>query len=167
MDEFHKLMRRFLITGSNLALVVVFIAMLFNCKRDTEFSHHLLIENNTSDSLHFQITRKSISDIPGWHRTLPPMQRVLQSAGALHIKGNEIIFKIINENFGLSTDTVEILRRDSIIVKWGGPLRNMPDSLNHFYNKNSWDVTCGGNDCKWQRGTFTIYEADLRKSIKK
>ncbi|HSW67928.1 MAG TPA: hypothetical protein VLH16_05075 [Bacteroidales bacterium] len=162
MDKQHKSMKLFPITSFSIIMFIV-ITINISCKRDPEATHHIYIENTTNESLHFQITRKSISDIPGWERSLPPKQKTILADGALHLEGEDITFQTIIENFGLPTDTVEILLNDTIVIKWGGPLRVMPDSINHFYNEKSWEITQGGRKCRWERGTFTIYESDLGK----
>lgn len=162
MDKQQMLTKLFPITGFSIIMFVV-LTININCKRDPEATHHIYIENSTNESLQFQIMRKSISDIPGWELTLPPHQKKMLAGGALHLEGDDITFQAIIENFGLPTDTVEILRDGEIVIKWGGPLRVMPDSINHFYNENSWEITHGGRKDKWERGTFTIYESDLGK----
>jgi hypothetical protein len=162
MDKQHKLTKLFPITGFSIIMFTV-LTINISCKRDPEATHHIYIENTTNESLQFQITRKSISDIPGWELTLPPNQKIILAGGALHLEGEDITFQAIIENFGLPTDTVEIVRNGEIVIKWGGPLRVMPDSINHFYNENSWEITEGGRKSKWERGTFTIYESDLGK----
>lgn len=74
-----------------------------------------------------------------------------------------IAYQTINENFGLPTDTEEILRCDTVEIKRDGPLREIPVSSIHFYNRNLWEMRVGGDKGRWQQGTFTIYESDKGK----
>ena len=159
MEKQHKLIRP--LPCGVFSIMVVFIVLFSGCMRNPEASHQMFINNTTNDSLHFQITRKNISEIPAWGLDLPPRQKRMLGNGAEHLEGEDITFQTIWENFGLSTDTVEILHKDTIIIKWGGPLRLMPDSINHFYNESSWEIRKGGIKNRWERGTFTIYESDL------
>ncbi len=161
MDNQIRLTRLFRTMIFRIGALLLLIVTISGCKRNPEATHRMYLENNTEDSLVFQVTRKHISEIPGWERTLPPNTKTLLGYGALHLSGDDITFQTIRENFGLPTDTVEILRADTLVIRWGGPLRVMPDSVNHFYNESSWDIRIGGIDDKWEIGTFTIYKEDI------
>jgi len=147
---------------SRVFLITCLLLIIAGCKKDPEASHQGFIDNTTESNLVFQIKRGD-SFIRIWKTDLPSKQKTMYANGAEHLSGSNIVFQAMNENYGLPTDTVEILRDGEIVVKWGGPLRVMPDSINHFYNENSWVITHGGRKCKWERGTFTIYESDLGK----
>ena len=49
------------------------------------------------------------------------------------------------------------------LISWYPPLRSLPDSIHDFYNFNSWEITQGGVKNKWDIGTFTIREEDLKQ----
>ena len=49
------------------------------------------------------------------------------------------------------------------LVSWEPPLCYLPDSINHFYNKNSWVIVKGGTKGDADIATFTITEKDLQQ----
>ncbi len=162
MDKRRTLLNHLHHTLFNKWFLFLFIFIMKGCHSvDKESMHYLYLKNTTQYSLKFQIVRSSVSNTPGWVRLLPPNSNQVLGDGATHLSGNDITFQTIRENFGLSTDTVEILRNDTIIIKWGGPLRVMPDSINHFYNEKSWKIEMGGTNNAYEIGTFTIYETDI------
>jgi len=50
---------------------------------------------------------------------------------------------------------------DSLLITWKGPPRDMPDSINHFFNYNSWNVVFNEDEGEYTL-TFSIYESDLK-----
>ena len=63
-------------------------------------------------------------------------------------------------------DTIEgliIPSRNSLLVVWDAPLREMGDSINHFFNYDSWESWLLENK---RDGIiqFTIYESDISKN---
>lgn len=142
----------------SIRTLFVFVLLFVSCKRDPEAEHQLYMHNNTNKILEFH-TKRDTSVI--LKVQLPPLSKVLLSDGGLHHQGDDIIFKIIREDFGWTGDTVKIFHNGSLLIRWGAPLRIMPDSINHFYNESSWEITKGGYKNNWERGTFTIYESDL------
>ncbi|MFO8022032.1 MAG: hypothetical protein R6U65_06175, partial [Perlabentimonas sp.] len=133
MDKAHSLIRYSVTMGFRFLIILYLFVMVFGCKRNPEATHRMYLDNQTADSLLFQIKRGEsfirINEI-----TLIPFTKALWGEGAEHLSGDDITFQTIRENFGLPTDTVEILRADTLVIRWGGPLRVMPDSVNHFYN---------------------------------
>jgi hypothetical protein len=125
--------------------------------RNPDAWNQLIVYNFTNDSLVLQITKKYLSEFPGSKNYLPPMHEY-PLAIALHNSGMDMI----RENWGKSGDTIEIYRNDTLLVKWGGPLRTMADSINHFYNENSWTLKLGGNNNEYAISTFTITNEDLK-----
>ncbi|MFA5493017.1 MAG: hypothetical protein WC245_08775, partial [Bacteroidales bacterium] len=101
------------------------------------------------------LSKKYISD-KGDKDTLYPNSEYLM-ARALYTSG----FGIIEDNFGDSRDTIEIYRNDSLLIKWGGPLQSLPDSIHSFYNRNSWIIEEGGRKDKFVLATFTIINDDF------
>ncbi len=146
--------------GFKILMVLALILLLSGCRRDTEATHHLYLHNATNKNLKFQTIRDTSIIV---ETQLSPLSKDLLSYGGLHHEGDDIIFKIIREGYGWQGDTVEFYHNDTLVIRWGAPLRVLPDSINHFYNENSWEITQGGRKCKWERGTFTIYESDLGK----
>jgi len=145
--------------GFKTLLVFFLFTGIFACKKDPEHTHRFFIENNTSYDLVFHLRRASGLLVKDF--VIPSNQKTLFGGGALHFSTPDVIFKVINEYYGLPTDTVEILRNGEFVIKWGGPLRAMDASTNHFYNELSWDIMMGGPNNKYERATFTIYESDL------
>lgn len=160
MDKQIKLMRHPRFMGYSLLLSMLVLSFA-SCKRAEDAVNHIYIQNATELDLDFQIVRHSVSNIPGRENSIPAGAKVIIGGGALHLSGPNIVFKTINENFGLATDTVEILHNGEVIIKWGGPLRVMEPGTNHFYNENSWHAETGGFRCRYEHATFTIYESDL------
>ncbi len=160
MDKVHWLLRYLALMVSKCLVYLTVLFTVFGCKRNPESSHKLYIDNRTSRDLYFQINRNN-SSIRAYGTALPANKTTMLGDGGEHLYGNDIIFQIIRESHGLSTDTVEILRNDTIVIKWGGPLCVMPDSINHFYNEKSWKIEMGGTNNTYEIGTFTIYESDI------
>jgi len=59
---------------------------------------------------------------------------------------------------------VEILQNDSVLVTWEGPGRYMGESINHFYNYDSWKVSFerGETGLGYYTLEFFIGEEDLQ-----
>jgi len=59
--------------------------------------------------------------------------------------------------------TVEIMRGDSVLVTWEGPGRYMGESVNHFYNYDSWKVSFERDEAGLGYYTleFFVQEEDL------
>lgn len=140
MDKQQVLTIPFRFGGFKILMVLALILLLSGCKRDTDATHHLYLYNTTNKNINF-ITIRDTSII--WNVQLPPLSKILLGDGGLHHTGNDIIFKIIREDFGWQGDRVEFYHNDTLVIRWGAPLREMPDSINHFYNENSWDITQG------------------------
>ena len=158
MDKLHRLMKRFIILGFKYIALFCIVSLFNGClSRNPDAENQLVIYNSTNDSLVLQFTKKNISDIPGPRYDLPPVHEFVLTTG-INISG----MSIIRENFGTSSDTVEIYFNDTLRIKWGGPLRTMADSINHFYNENSWTLKLGGNNNEYAISTFTITKEDLK-----
>ena len=70
-------------------------------------------------------------------------------------KGDDVITKLFSGYRPLQ-DQARIYKEDSLIVNWYGPPREMPDSVHHFFNYNSWDYWLIDKHDGIVR--FTIYE---------
>ena len=155
MDMQHKLMRHLIVTVfSGLFLLL----SLNGCWQiNPDFENQMIIHNTTSDTLLFQDTKKYISDIPGNRIDLLP--------GKIRINVHNRLsaFEMIEEDWKYRGDTIEILRKGFKTVKWGGPLRRMPDSIHSFFNKNSWEIEMGGHNDEYEIATFTFTEEDFKQ----
>lgn len=155
METVHRLMKLSHSMGFNILIIVAIIAS--SCIREEDAWNEVRVLNSTNDTLVLNLTKKYISDI-GHKDTIYPKSEYLM-ARALYTSG----FGIIEDSFGNSRDTIEVYRNDTLLVKWGGPLQSLPDSIHSFYNKNSWEITQGGRKNKFVIIIFTIYESDLGK----
>ena len=74
-------------------------------------------------------------------------------------KGDEVMTKIFSAYRPLQ-DQARIYKKDSLVVNWYGPPREMHDSIHHFFNYNSWDHWLINRHKG--RVRFTIYEEDVQ-----
>jgi hypothetical protein len=141
----------------NSKLIILIILSFFSCKRAEDAWNEIRIMNETNDTLTLNISKKYISDIGEYFLIKP--NKSIRIANATYISD----FEIINSNWGDARDTIEIYRHDTLLAKWGAPLRNLPDSIHSFYNKNSWVIEEGGRKNKYIIATYTIGEVDFKK----
>ncbi len=139
--------------------LVAFVLLFSGClERSPDYENRLWVNNATPDTLYFQVTKKYMWDDAYLdQRYLSPG---LNSLGG-HYKYSAM--EIIQKEYKYRGDTVEIYRNKMIAIKWAGPLREMPDSIHSFFNKNSWEIKMGGHKDDWEIATFTITEADFIK----
>jgi hypothetical protein len=157
MEKQHKLMKHFLVIVFKMSFIILITSfLLFSCKRADDAWNELNVRNATNDTLTLNISKRYISDVPMYYDLLP--NKIFRLSIDESISG----FDIIRANFGDKQDTIEIYRNDTLMVKWGGPLRSLPDSIHSFYNENSWEITNGGQKNKYVIATFTITEDDFR-----
>ncbi len=71
MDKQHKSMRPFLFMAFNIICILSIMAG-FSCRRDDDAWNQLLISNQFQDTLILQVTKKYLSDIPGYQHVLHP-----------------------------------------------------------------------------------------------
>ncbi len=145
----------------NKTLIIVFFVILTGCP-NTNSEHKLYIKNNTNRNLLLSV--KFGFEPQGSYRLdyfLSSETTTLFSEGGNHLRGDSIAMQMIREYCGRESDTIEIYCNDTLVIKWGGPLRVMPDSINHFYNEKSWKIEMGGTNNTYEIGTFTIYESDI------
>lgn len=138
-----KLISKKLFLFMGIKLLFIIIISYSSCKREENAWNEVRVINSTSDTLVLNLSKKYISD-KGDKDTLYPNSEYLM-ARALYTSG----FGIIEDNFGDSRDTIEIYRNDSLLIKWGGPLQSLPDSIHSFYNRNSWIIEEGGRKDKF------------------
>ena len=162
MDIQHKLMKPFLTMDSKLLLIIliIFILSFSACKRADDAWNKVVISNKTNELLILNISKKHISNV-GEYFLIEPKNSI-ELANAIYTSD----FGIIEDNWGMKGDTIEIFNHDTtvILAKWGAPLRDLPDSIHSFYNKNSWVIEQGGRKNKYTIITFIIEEDDLNKN---
>jgi hypothetical protein len=157
MEKKQKLKKLLDIMGFSLSFIISLLLFSGCFSYNPDFENKVVINNNTKDTLLFQVTKKYISDIPGDEIDLLPGSNTL---GLHHTLSS---FEIIQDNWKYRGDTVEIHRKGYLPIKWAAPLREMPDSVHHFFNKNSWEIKMGGHKDEWEIATFTITEEDFKK----
>ena len=113
--------------------------------------NQIIICNNTVDTISFVIKKNTRLYYP-----ISPKENYILAIDDISN------FEIIENNWGKTGDTIEIYRNDTLMVKWGAPLREMPDSIHDFYNKNSWILEEGGYKNEYIIATFTITEEDFK-----
>ncbi|HUM88734.1 MAG TPA: hypothetical protein PKV50_04330 [Prolixibacteraceae bacterium] len=140
------------------ASLFFFILMISGCwERNPDYENQLLINNTTLDTLYFQATKMYIDDYPfDEYILLPGTNRIGKHDRYLSME-------IIEKKWKYRGDTIDILRKGYNTIKWAGPLREMPDSVHHFFNKNSWEIKMGGHKDDWEIATFTLTEDDFVK----
>jgi hypothetical protein len=156
-----KTMLRKLFRGMGLIIIKLLFSILFltGCLQvNPDFENQIWINNSTSDTLIVQTKKKYIDDDFFYEYLLFPGENLIGHHSKLSIEG------LIREMFGrYRGDTVEIYRNDVLEIKWAGPVRKMPDSVNHIFNINSWVIEMGGRKNKMEIATFTISESDFVK----
>ena len=136
--------------------VIIFsLLSLFSCKRADDAWNEIRIKNSTNDTILFVIKKKGGTE-NGLEYSIIPNDNY-RLANATYTSD----FGIIRDNWGNKGDTIEIYRYDTLLVKWGGPLRYLPDSIHSFYNERSWVLEDGGQKNKYVIATFTITEEDF------
>lgn len=138
-------------------IIIVFLLLLQGCwQRNPEFENQLWINNSTTDTLLFQVTKKYISDLPGDDMRLIPGLNRLGEHDQFSVK------ELIKREWKYRGDTIEIVRKGYQTIKWAAPLREMPDSVHHFFNETSWEVKMGGHKEEWEIATFTLTDEDFK-----
>ena len=141
------------------ASLFIFVLIISGCwQRSPDFENQLFVENKTSDTLHFRDSKEYISDIPGYEIDLLIGQNKIGS------DYQNSSFEIIEKNWKYRGDTIEIIRKGYDTIKWAAPLCEMPDSVHHFFNKNSWEIKMGGHKDDWEIATFTLTDDDFVKN---
>ena len=171
---------------ASLPLLLLFNMMMMfsSCwDPDNESIHQLRIANNTDDTIVFALVV----------RHLCPSCEVaaedtwgLAPTGNIHIATDVKLsgFDLLNNYCGSYLDTAIVYKvtNDSLtgkkfytasgeyyyaspLVRWGGPLLNLPDSIHSFYNENSWFFEKNPNDNKGKKimATFTVRPEDLKE----
>lgn len=137
----------------------VFIFLFFGCfSYNPDFLNKTVIYNSTGDTLILQGTKKYISDLPGINQDLYP------GMNDFYMDRKMCLFEMMEIDLKYRGDTIEIIRKGYDTIKWAAPFREMPDSVHHFFNKNSWEIKMGGHKDEWEIATFTLTEDDFVKN---
>ena len=157
MDSQRMLQKPFPLSGSKLLFAIIVLLFTGCWQINPDYENQLLINNTTLDTLYFQATKMYIDDYPfDEYILLPGTNRIGKHDRYLSME-------IIEKKWKYRGDTIEILRKGYNTIKWAGPLREMPDSVHHFFNKNSWEIKMGGHKDDWEIATFTLTEDDFVK----
>jgi len=156
MEKKQKLYNPLGIMGFK-TIIIVFFLLLQGCwQRNPDYENQLWINNSTNDTLLFQVTKKYISDLPGDDVRLIPGWNRLGGHDQYSAK------ELIKREWKYRGDTIEIVRKGYQTIKWAAPLREMPDSVHHFFNETSWEVKMGGHKEEWEIVTFTLTDEDFK-----
>lgn len=141
----RKLKRLMIIikTGRNWLLTLIFAWLLTGCwEMDYDNYYQAHVKNDTSDTILLLLGKddavyyvQSFIILPGKDTSL-----FAHGHGVRGVNDNEDPINVIfNGGFAPFNDQARVYRHDSLKVTWVGPGREMPDSIHHFYNYNSWD----------------------------
>lgn len=140
-------------------IILVILILSSGCFRLKDMHEHY-INNQTLDTLYISILREGIVQDLSFDKqgtydwNFPPMMK------SGWVNGDNL--NTFLGEYGQSSDTVIIYNsRNDLLIKWGGPFRDMPDSIHSIYNKNSWDRQMGGHKDEYERNTFTITNEDI------
>ncbi len=156
----HKLIMRIacIQIGRKLLLPITGIYLFTGCHffewdREPD-SIYISINNNTNDSLLLIFGKEEISDS---FVLCPNIETVC--GNIVFENGDDIIRDLLftKENCAFEEQT-QVYQHDSLLVTWLGPGREMPDSIHHFYNYNSWEILVEADNGKVVQ--FTITESD-------
>jgi len=119
-----------------------------------DYIYTIYFKNATNDTLTLILGNDSL-DYGEDKFVLNPLDSVPPHHGFGVDKGDDVITKLFSGYRPLQ-DQARIYKEDSLIVNWYGPPREMPDSVHHFFNYNSWDYWLIDKHDGIVR--FTIYE---------
>jgi len=135
------------------------VFLLFNgCwSRNPDFENQLWIKNETHDTLYFQVTKKYIRE-----DSYVDEKYLVPGLNKIGEHDDYLAMNLIDYLYKYRGDTVEIVRKGYQTIKWAAPLREMPDSVHHFFNETSWEVKMGGHKEEWEIATFTLTDEDFK-----
>jgi hypothetical protein len=142
-----------------IILLFIIILSFSGCwEKNYDYVYQIAAFNQTNDTILMQLGSKyTVNDYDkNIIDTLYPDDTSFFYGSKPIEEGLDVVKLIFNESVW---DTCYLYKNDSLLKYWDGPAREMPDSLNHFFNYNSWSVWLIDND----EGIvmFTIYESDL------
>ncbi|MBN1926333.1 MAG: hypothetical protein JW798_10910 [Prolixibacteraceae bacterium] len=153
--------------GRKGILFSVLIFCLAGCWEDYHDNYYqVFFRNDTSDTLLLLLGKDSAAYHPLLSYTIiPHHDTTLYWHSITGVNDDEDpVVCIFSGGFAPFEDQARVYRHDSLKVSWVGPAREMPDSIHHFYNYNSWDSwLLEEKQLDGATGIvlFTIYESDL------
>jgi len=156
----HKLIKHMKIIqiGRKYFIYIILISFFTSCdifKWDSSgyysFSSHIV--NKTEDSV--RIILYNEESLYALDTTLSPDAKILHNGAREVGKDDDVLTQYLFHDYYNESYILEVYRKDSLIESWYGPARFMGDSVHHFYNYDSWDVTLIDYEYILE---FTIYE---------
>jgi len=142
----------FLLTGRKAKLSFFLLLSLGGCISVLEpNSYTAYVVNSTSDSLYF--LNNETRDITTGALIAPNESVVFEGNPSISEEVDPVLH-MFNDNLEVSEQTVEVIGGDSVLVTWQGPGRSMGESVNHFYNYDSWEVSFERNE--FGEGIYTL-----------
>ncbi len=154
-------------TGHKMKLVTIGLLLisfsgcsLFLWEDFSVYDYKSFFKNETNDSLKLVMDR----DFAGYH-----IDTLIYPKDEIFLVGSPILDEdddvLKDELFNLiSYNPVYVYNSDdSLLITWKGPPREMPDSINHIFNYNSWNVVFDEEEGEYTL-TFSIYESDLNRA---
>ncbi|MFO7867824.1 MAG: hypothetical protein R6U95_00820 [Bacteroidales bacterium] len=182
----HTIMKG-IMTGHKLLLFIIMLFVFLSCDlfrwdKSPDYEYLISYNNLTSDTVIITMNKGGfLSSFDLRERIVYPDSMNIYTGGMRGVQeGEDPIEKVFSEWSGLDScwiyvyddemrqianqeyDTINGLitpNRNSLLKVWDAPLREMGDSINHFFNYNSWKSwLVDDNEGIVQ---FTIYESDF------
>lgn len=120
-----------------------FSSFIFNSSNDTLFI--VLLNDN-------DIVRLDTFIIPGSNIPFVGHRKVN--------KEDDVLTEHLFHDSYNDSHKIRLYRDESLVVEWLGPAEYMGDTINHFYNYDSWNVELINDEYILE---FTIFESDYNK----
>ncbi|MFO7867822.1 MAG: hypothetical protein R6U95_00810 [Bacteroidales bacterium] len=136
--------------------------LLTTClSKNYEYRYAIAFKNNTSDTLLLLLgTDTANYELMDSFLIKPYDMNFFHEGHTVGVSKDENVKRLIfSGGYRPFEEQARVYRNDSLKVTWNGPAQEMPDSIHHFYNYNSWE--------HWlideYEGIvqFTIYESDF------
>ncbi|MCF8357157.1 MAG: hypothetical protein K9H26_00255 [Prolixibacteraceae bacterium] len=165
----RKLTRLIVISRIGRKSMQVSILMLFlsGCWQDNPDNYYqVYVRNDTADTLLLLLGKDdAVYNELLNYKIKPYRDTTLDWHGVIGLNNDEDPVRcVFSEGHTQFQDQARIYRHDSLKAAWEGPGREMPDSVHHFYNYNSWESwLLEEKQIDGATGIvmFTIYESDL------
>jgi hypothetical protein len=143
--------------------IILVTLLLFNScwTKHYDYWYQKRIKNNTVDTLLvlFGTNSEKYCGIDSIE-IMPNSNYVFESSKGIDEGENPIILFFSDASVSF-TKQARVYRNDSLKVTWNGPAQEMPDSIHHFYNYNSWEQWMIDDEVYDGIVQFTIYESDF------
>jgi len=166
--------------GIFFLIILPFSCDLFRWDEQPDYNYLISIKNETIDTLLISINGGfiSIDDFKG-NIIYPNTSTTISNSGIM--EGDDPIVEALSDWHGLVScwlykidgDSIKVINhhfnrlyypdRENLVATWDAPFRYMGDSINHFFNYNSWESWLEEVDIVGDGIVqFTIYESDLK-----